>query len=406
MRSVLELSQRFSGLQIDVATMEPEGPKIVPPPGVRVEYFASPTLKRLLWRHREARNPIAGAAILLATATGIVRTALRLTKSFDHDLIYAVGGPIAGVAGIVLKRLTKTPLAMHFQYTYRFERSSPAIKKAARIFYGQADALIGNCAMQTRDAIAIGVAAKKCHAIFNWIDAQTFRPLDGRAQLRAKWRVEPAQTAFFFGGRFDYTKHVDRIIDALRDFDAPNAVFFFAGDGVLRPALETLAAQQPNIRVLGTIPPAELVELHNVCDVGFWGSVDVDYPGLVTMESMFSGLPIVTSNETMNPLYAGEKVEGDFLGVPRFARLYPPTTSGIRQAIVRFDRPARRAQRNARGRRSVCAPSIRLRQCSAACRHAGRRRKGQRPDGSDQHESRVVDAISRKARRFFRRRAR
>ncbi|MBV9148429.1 MAG: hypothetical protein JO024_01085, partial [Candidatus Eremiobacteraeota bacterium] len=63
MRSVIELSRRFSGLQIDVATMEPDGPKIAPPPGVRIEYFSAPVLKRLLWRYREARNPFASVAL-------------------------------------------------------------------------------------------------------------------------------------------------------------------------------------------------------------------------------------------------------------------------------------------------------------------------------------------------------
>ena len=345
MRSVIELSRRFSGLQIDVATMEPDGPKIAPPPGVRIEYFSAPVLKRLLWRYREARNPFASVALLFLTALGIVKAAQPLVKASHHDLIYAIGGPIAGLAGILIKRQTKTPLAMHFQYTYRFSRSPAVVKALARAFYNQADALIGNCRMQTQDAIAIGVPPSKCHAIFNWIDAQMFRPLPDRERLRTKWGIAKNQTAFFFGGRFDYTKHVDRIIEALHEFKAPGAVFFFAGDGVLRPALEELAKRDPNVRVLGTVPPADLVELHNACDVGFWGSVDVDYPGLVTMESMFSGLPIVTSNETMNPLYAGEPVEGDFLGVPRFARLYAPTKSGIRQAIL--DSTASRAELNA-----------------------------------------------------------
>ena len=352
MRSVIELSRRFSGLQIDVATMEPDGPKIVPPPGVRLEYFRSPLLKRLLWRYREARNPIASAALLLLTALGITRTALRFARTSQHDLIYAIGGPIAGLAGILTKRLTRTPLAMHFQYTYRFSRSSAPLKALARMFYNQADAIIGNCRMQAQDAIAIGVPSSKCHAIFNWIDGEAFRPLPNREELRAKWQVAETQTAFFFGGRFDYTKHVDLIIEALRDFKVPNAVFFFAGDGVLRPALEELAKRHAGIRVLGTVPTEQLAELHNVCDVGFWGSVDIDYPGLVTMESMFSGLPIVTSKETMNPLYAGQKVEGDFLGVPRFARLFPPTTTGIRLAIT--DSIARRVELNAM-RSSVAA---------------------------------------------------
>jgi glycosyltransferase involved in cell wall biosynthesis len=355
-RSIIELSRRFCNLQIDIATMEPDGAKFELPCGVRAQYFRSPLLKRLLWTHREARNRVVSAALLLLTALGIVKAALRFTKANKYDVIYAVGGPIAGFAGIILKRLTRTPLVMHFQYTYRFSSSPFVIKAIARAFYEQADALIGNCGMQAQDAIRIGVTPAKCHGIFNWIDGDAFRPLGNRAQLRAKWRLSGEQTGFFFGGRFDRTKHVDRILDALSGWEVPTAVFFFAGDGILRPALELLAQSNPNIRVLGTVGSAELVELHNACDVGFWGSVDVDYPGLVTMEAMFSGLPVVTSNETMNPLYEGAAVQGSFLGVPRFARLYPPDRTGIRQAIL--DSIARRAELNAlRGEVAVFARS-------------------------------------------------
>lgn len=49
---------------------------------------------------------------------------------------------------------------------------------------------------------------------------------------------------------------------------------------------------------------------------------------------MSSELPIVTSDETMNALYAGERIDGSMIGAPRFARLYPPTRERIRRAIL------------------------------------------------------------------------
>jgi glycosyltransferase involved in cell wall biosynthesis len=151
--------------------------------------------------------------------------------------------------------------------------------------------------------------------VFNWIDHEQFRPLADRAAQRARYGIGPDQTAFYFGGRFDYTKHVDRVIDALRGLDEPRAVFFFAGDGVLGDELRALSRDNPNVRVLGTVPRAELPALH------------------VVMEAMSSGLPVHTSNKTMNPLYEGWDVEPDFLDVPRCARLYPPDRTGIRRAI-------------------------------------------------------------------------
>jgi len=331
--ALLELPQLRGDLQIDVVALHPEGEPIEPPPNVSITYVRSERLHRWLWEHREAKNPFAAVFVLVWTAFVLVREALRLTRTQRYDLIYAVGGPIAGVAGIAVKRLRRIPLAMHFQYTYRFRAAPLPVRLAARTFYAQTDALIGNCPMLGQDAVAIGLPPERCHWVFNWIDHSTFRPLGPRERYRAAHGVEPDQTAFYFGGRFDYTKHVDRLIDALQDLNEPRAVFFFAGDGVLGPHLRALAARNPNIRVLGTIARDELPPLHAAADVAFWPSVDVDYPGLVAIEAMSSGLPVYTSNQTMNPLYAGASVDPSFLDVPHLARLFDPTRDGIRLAI-------------------------------------------------------------------------
>ena len=331
--ALLDLPRLRDDLRIDVVALHPEGEPVEAPPNVTITYVRSRRLHDWLWDHREAKNPAVALFLLFWTAYVLIGEALRLSRTQRYDLIYAVGGPIAGLAGIAVKRLRHIPLAMHFQYTYRFRSATLPVRLMARAFYGQTDALIGNCAMLGRDAVAIGTPAERCHWVFNWIDPTAFRPLEPRDRYRAEFGVTPEQTAFYFGGRFDYTKHVDRLIDALRDLDEPRAVFFFAGDGVLAPELRALAARNPNVRVLGTVARGDLPPLHAAADVQFWNSVDVDYPGLVAIEAMTSGLPLYTSNETMNPLYAGARVEPWFLGAPRLARLFDPSREGIRLAI-------------------------------------------------------------------------
>jgi glycosyltransferase involved in cell wall biosynthesis len=331
--TLLELPQLRDDLQIDVVGLHPEGEPIATPPNVTITYVRSKWLHGWLWQHREAKNVVAALFLLVCTAFLLTRAALRLTRQRHYDLVYAVGGPIAGVAGIAVKRLRRIPLAMHFQYTYRFRDATLPVRLLARAFYSQTDALIGNCPMLGRDAVAIGLPAERCHWVFNWTDHAMFRPLEPREKYRAAYGVLPSQTAFYFGARFDYTKHVDRVIDALRDLDEPRAVFLIAGDGVLAPEVRALAASSANVRILGTVARAELAPLHAAADVQFWGSVDVDYPGLVVIEAMSSGLPVYTSNETMNPLYAGARVDPSFLDVPRLARLFDPTRDGIRLAI-------------------------------------------------------------------------
>lgn len=330
--AIFALASRLDGLTLRVAALEPQGSPVALPRNASARYFRSPLLHRLLWKFRESGNPIVRLLLLFATAFGLVRIGLSYDRD-EFDIVYAVGGPIAAIAGVVVKTLRSRPLAAHFQYTYNFANASRPARFFALLMYRQIDALIGNCGMLGKDAISIGMPAEKCHAVFNWIDESRFRPLPHRDHLRQKYQIAAAQTGFFFGGRFDQNKHVDRIIDALSDLEEPQAVFMFAGDGVLAPQLRALARHNPNVRVLGTLEAEALAELHNACDIGFWNSVDVDYPGLALMEAMASGLPAFTSNVTMNELYHGRRVEEHFLNVPRYARLFPPTREGIRQAV-------------------------------------------------------------------------
>ncbi len=331
--SLIHLPEAVPDLRLDVVALMPLGVPIEAPNGVRIRYVRSARLHRWLWKHREGKNPIASFFLLCLTAYVLSREALRLSRETRYDLIYAAGGPIAGLAGIRVKRKLRLPLAMHFQFTYHFSAAKPLMRKIVRAFYEQADALIGNCPMLGKDAVALGVPTRKCHWVFNWIDQDLFRPYEQRGEHRARFGITDEQTAFFFGGRFDDSKHVDRLIRALTDFHDPRAVFLFAGDGVLAGELASLAAHDPNIRLLGTVPRHELPSVHAAADVQLWGSVDIDYPGLVVMEAMSSGLAVFTSEETMNAWYDGAKVDPSIIGAPLFAKLFPPTTEGIHAAI-------------------------------------------------------------------------
>jgi len=333
--SALELPAMIPSLEIDVVAPFPEGGPFPNPPGVRVKCFSAKTLVQLLFVFRKARNPVANVVLLFVGALILAWNGLKQARAERYDLIYAVGGPIAGFAGIIVKVLTRIPLVMHFQTVSPFSKSNAVMRFLARKFYECADVIIGNCPMFAKDSIALGVPESKCRWVFNWVDQNQFKPRNDRAELRRKFKLFPDQTAFLFAGRLDFTKQADRVIDALRDFAAPdNAVFFFAGSGEFQPDLEKLAQANPKIRILGTVASRDLPELHNACDVLLWGALDIDYPSLVVMEAMSSGLPVVTSCETFNYQYEGQLVEPNVIGAPQCARHYPPTREGIRRAIT------------------------------------------------------------------------
>jgi len=67
---------------------------------------------------------------------------------------------------------------MHFQYTYRSAVRRWPVRLLARAFYGQTDALIGNCPMLGQERRRDRHAGGALPLGVNWIDQTVFLPLD------------------------------------------------------------------------------------------------------------------------------------------------------------------------------------------------------------------------------------
>jgi glycosyltransferase involved in cell wall biosynthesis len=332
MRSLFELARRDgSGILFDVVALAPEDEAMAPPPGVGVYFVRSRILNALLFTFREGRNPVANVVLLVATSGALAVRALMQVRRQRYDAVYGMGGPIAGVAAAIVGGLRRLPAAVHFHWAYRFAAAGRMVRSLVRRFYERFTLVIGNSRLLAEDAASLGVRRTRFVWVYNWVDNTFFRPLPNRDEIRRRWDLPADRFVFFYAGRFDWSKQVDKIIAAL-SAHRYDATFLFAGDGTLRPELERLAPFN-DVRVLGTRTSEELVELHNAADVMLWGSVDVDYPGLVVMEAMASGLPVATASTSMNPLYPGVAVDANILGGPGLTRHYPASPEGIDAAI-------------------------------------------------------------------------
>lgn len=325
----LDLAGQRTDLAVHGVVLEPPEGQIVPGARVTLSYVSAPLLFKLLWVFRKGQNAIAGAMLLATTSLLLAFRAISDASKQKYDVIYAVGGPIALVTGIVVKLFTGLPLVMHFHCLRRYSDSSVLLKRIVARLYNSADAVIGNCKLFCTDAIAIGVAATKCHYVWNWVPANRFKEFPGRGELRKRFKLAPKDVAFCFVGRLETQKHADRVLAALEQFNPEDTVVYFAADGEYSDRLRDLAQKKPWIRPLGYLKPEQLAELYNACDCMLWGSVDVDYPGLVVMEAMMCGLPVITSSTSMNPLCNDERVEAESFGAPRFVRLFEATPEGI-----------------------------------------------------------------------------
>jgi len=129
---------------------------------------------------------------------------------------------------------------------------------------------------------------REARLLFNGVDVAAFHR--GPASRAALGLPEAGKIAVFVG-RFVQKKGLG-VIRALAARH-PDVHFAMAGSGPISPADWGL----PNIRLLGTLKPADIGELFRAADILLLPSVGEGYP-LVIQEAMACGLPVICGAES------------------------------------------------------------------------------------------------------------
>ena len=108
----------------------------------------------------------------------------------------------------------------------------------------------------------------------------------------------------FTVSRLDAPKRVDLLIAAMREVPG-DLELIIAGMGPDEPRLRALAAGDPRIRFLGYVNDSELLDLYASALAVLFAPIQEDF-GLVTLEAMAAGKPVVTTVDAGGP---GELVE-------------------------------------------------------------------------------------------------
>jgi glycosyltransferase involved in cell wall biosynthesis len=156
---------------------------------------------------------------------------------------------------------------------------------------------------------------------------------DARARLRARHGIP--EDAYVIGalGRAERNKGFDLLIDAFRRLDAPNAWLVVAGQGRELEALRARAAGHPRIVLPGFVErPQDWLATYDM-----FVSAARDEPfGLVLLEAMQAGLPIVASASEGARHLAGA------IGTPLLPVGDPDALARALRTLV-ASKPARRA---------------------------------------------------------------
>lgn len=129
-------------------------------------------------------------------------------------------------------------------------------------------------------------------------DIERFAPKQSRHHYRAAFDVSPEAFVIVAAGRLVKRKGFDRLVAAFPQIlaEIPEAVLLLGGDGAERPALraqiEALGASATRVRLLGHLDVA-LPDLYRCADLVVVPSVALETFGLVTIEALAAGTPVI-----------------------------------------------------------------------------------------------------------------
>lgn len=230
------------------------------------------------------------------------RAASRTSVVDAHFALYCV-------LPVTTSALRRHPLVVHFQGPWAAESAVDGASRAAvaakrlleRTLYRRADAVITLSSAFRRLAVeSYGVSPWKVSVIPPGVDLQAFAPGD-RLQARARLGVPGDARAALVVRRLVNRVGIDVLLRAWADLAIPAeaGVLLVVGTGPERARLESLASQlglDEAVRFLGAVSDDTLVHCYRAADVCVVPSVALEGFGLVVLESLATGTPVITTD--------------------------------------------------------------------------------------------------------------
>jgi glycosyltransferase involved in cell wall biosynthesis len=276
------LSTRVEGCRAVVT-----GPMATPSANVEVAGCANqPTLPRILRYSSVAIRRLPDAEVIDA-----------------HFALYALLPALAS-------RLLRKPLVVHFHGPWAEETAAAGEERQAvitakrmieRAVYRRADTVVVLSGAFKRILVErYGVAPWAVRVIPPGVDLERFVP-DDRRQARGVLEIGDSQWVAVAARRLVPRMGLDLLLDAWAKAATtiPDGLLLVAGDGPDRVALETRAAALDlgdRVRFLGRVGDADLAVCYRAADVSVVPSTALEGFGLVVLEALACGTPVVATD--------------------------------------------------------------------------------------------------------------
>ncbi|MCC7371775.1 MAG: glycosyltransferase family 4 protein [Chloroflexi bacterium] len=136
----------------------------------------------------------------------------------------------------------------------------------------------------------------------NGVDTEIFRPDADGASVRARLGISPDARVVLFVGAMDRAHHfkgVEYLLRALAQIEDRDVIGLLVGEGDLRPGFQAETDRlglSERTRFIGGIPHAQLPPYYAAADVVVLPSFPPESFGMVLIEGMACGVPVIAHN--------------------------------------------------------------------------------------------------------------
>jgi glycosyltransferase involved in cell wall biosynthesis len=221
----------------------------------------------------------------------------ELLSEFDPDLVHVVNPAFLGVSGVFAAKRHKWPLLASYhthvpKYAdfYHLPFLKPILWKYFKTLHNKAD--LNLC---TSQSVAEDLRKQKFFNVHVWqrgVDTKKYHPNKYDPEMRERLtNGHPEQTLLLYVGRLAPEKELEKVRDVLEASDEFSLAL--VGDGPHRAALEKHFKGTKTI-FTGFMQGEELARAYASSDIFIFPST-TETLGLVILEAMASGLPIVAA---------------------------------------------------------------------------------------------------------------
>ncbi len=222
------------------------------------------------------------------------------SKAKDLDIVHIRGLFSMAMAGVYVSKRHKIPRILTYHTPaedyIEYMTQSPALKKyLIKIYNFWEKHLLNYCDMVTAPSESIrqkllDKGVKEVTLLSNGINLDFFKYTDPE-EFKKEHGIADGKVIGFCG-RFGYEKHLEDLIGIADDFDGQ---IVLAGKGPATRHYKKLAKGKDNIKFLGFLSRDEILKFYSSLDVFVFPSL-AETQGLVALESMACGVPVVGAN--------------------------------------------------------------------------------------------------------------